>query len=105
MTAAEVKRLMGEPAEIKPMAAPTGKAEVWIYRRTTRGPMDQIQVGTRSTPITTKGADGQYHVVQTAEEPIFMQQVLIIEETTSLLMFDGQLLEQKQTAQKRMEYH
>jgi hypothetical protein len=104
MTAAEVKRLMGEPAEIKPMTAPTGTAEVWIYHHTTYGPMEQIQVGTRSTSTTMKGADGQDHVVQTVEEPVYRHKVQIVEETTRLLMFDGILIEQHQAVQKRMEY-
>lgn len=104
MTAEAVKRIMGEPAEIKPMSSPTGKAEVWVYHRTSSSPIQQVPVGMRSTAVTTIGADGQAHVAQTIEEPVFAQQIQIVDETISLLMFDGQLIEQKATAEKRMEY-
>ncbi len=104
MTAEAVKRIMGEPAEIKPMPSPTGKAEIWVYHRTSSAPNQQVQVGTRSTAVTTIGGDGQAHVAQTIEEPVFAQQIQIVEETISLLMFDGKLVEQKESAQTRLEY-
>lgn len=104
MTAEAVKRIMGEPAEIKPMPSPTGKAEVWVYHRTSSAPIRQVQVGTRFTNVTTIGGDGQAHVAQTVEEPVFAQQIQIVDETVSLLLFDGKLVEQTESAQKRMEY-
>jgi outer membrane protein assembly factor BamE (lipoprotein component of BamABCDE complex) len=38
MTADQVRQIMGAPVEIKPKPAPTGTAEVWVYRRTVLGP-------------------------------------------------------------------
>jgi hypothetical protein len=105
MTAEAVKRIMGEPAEIKPMQSPTGTAETWVYHCTVQGPVEQIQVGTRTDSIVAKGSDGQDHVVQTVEEPVFKQQFHFIEETVRLLMFDGRLIEQHRAVQKRTEYH
>lgn len=104
MTAEAVKRIMGEPAEIKPMQSPTGKAEVWVYHRTSSAPIQQVQVGTRSTDITTIGGDGQAHVANRIEEPVFAQKIEIVDETVSLLMFDGKFIEQKESVQKRLEY-
>jgi hypothetical protein len=104
MTAEAVKRIMGEPAEIKPMQSAAGKAEVWLYRRTSSVPVQQVQVSTRSTDITTIGGDGQARVAQRIEEPVFAQQIQIIDETISLLMFDDKLIEQKESVQKRLEY-
>lgn len=104
MSAEEVKRIMGEPVEIRPMSSPTGKAEVWVYRRMSSSPIRQVQVGTHFTNVTTIGGDGQAHVAQTIEEPVFAQQIEIVDETISLLMFDGKLIEQKESAQKRQEY-
>ena len=104
MTAEAVKRIMGEPAEITPMPSPTGKAEIWVYRRTSSIPIQQVPVGTRSTDITTVGGDGQAHLAQRIEEPVFALQIQIVDETISLLMFDGKFIEQKESVQKRMEY-
>jgi hypothetical protein len=44
------------------------------------------------------------HLAQTVEEPVFAQQIEIVEETVSLLLFEGKLIEQKTTSQKRLEY-
>jgi hypothetical protein len=35
---------------------------------------------------------------------VFAQQIDVIDETISLLMFNGKLIEQKVSAQKRQEY-
>jgi hypothetical protein len=104
MTAEAVKRIMGEPVEIKPMPSPDGKAEVWVFHRMSSVPVQQVQVGTRSTDITTIGGDGQAHVAQSIAEPVFAQQIEIVDETISLLMFNGKYVEQKQSVQKRLEY-
>ena len=104
MPAEAVKRIMGEPAETKPMASPTGKAEVWVYHRTRSAPNQQVQIGTRFTNITTIGGDGQAHVARTIEEPVFAQQIEIVEVTVRLLLFDGKYVEQTESAQKRFEY-
>jgi hypothetical protein len=104
MTADAVRQIMGEPAEIKPMQTTVGKAEVWVYHRTGNSTIQQVQVGTRSTNVTSVGADGMAHLAQTVEEPVFAQQIEIVEETVSLLLFEGKLIEQKTTSQKRLEY-
>ena len=104
MTAEAVRAIMGEPAEIKPMQSPVGQAETWTYHRRTSGVTQQVQVGTRATALSAIGGDGQAHVTQTIEEPVFAQKVEIVDETISLLMFDGRLLEQKKSAQTRQEY-
>lgn len=104
MTAEAVKRIMGEPAEIKPMQSPTGKAEVWVYHRTSSVPVRQVQVGTRFTNETMIAGDGQTHVAQRVEAPVFALEIQIVDETISLLLFDGKLVEHKESAQKRLEY-
>jgi hypothetical protein len=109
MTAEAVKRIMGEPAEIKLMSTTTGTAEVWVYRRTSSSPIRQVQVGTRFTKGTPSSgsATGDHSsnmAAQMVDEPVFAQQIEIVDETISLLMFDGKLLEQKASVQKRLEY-
>lgn len=105
MTAEEVKAVMGDPAEIKPLKSPTGKAEIWIYHRSTRGSERQIQVGTKSTPITSvNSSTGTTNVMQTIDEPIFKDQVEIIDETINLLMFDGRFMQLNRAVQSHMQF-
>jgi hypothetical protein len=104
MTADEVKHIMGEPAEIKPMESPTGKAEVWVYHRTVFGHVEQIQIGSEAIKDSTSGSDGMVHTGTLAEVPIYKQAVHKDLETISLLMFDGKFISQKLTVEKRLEY-
>ena len=104
MTAEEVKRIMGPPAEIKPMASPTGKAEVWVYHRTSSTPIQQVQVGTRSTSVSPLLGAGSVASSQSIDVPVFADEVEITDETIRLLMFDDKLIEQKISTQKRLEY-
>jgi hypothetical protein len=104
MTAEEVKHIMGTPAEIKPMESPTGKAEVWIYRRTMPGRVEQIQVGSQVIKDSSSGSDGMVHTATIAEVPIYKQAVYTDLVTVSLLMFDDRFISQKRTVEKRRDY-
>ncbi|HUJ42705.1 MAG TPA: hypothetical protein VLW52_03755 [Opitutaceae bacterium] len=104
MPVAMVKRIMGEPSEIRPMKSPEGKAEIWVYHRTTRGAMQQIPIGTTSTDITTIGLDGKANVQKVTGETIVRQETQIVDETINLLIFDDQFIEQNKFVQTRMEY-
>jgi hypothetical protein len=104
MTADEVKHIMGEPAEIKPMESPTGKAEVWVYHRTVFGNVEQVQVGSQVIKDSTSGSDGMVHTGTLAEVPIYKQAVHKDLETISLLMFDGKFISQKWTVERRLDY-
>ena len=105
MTADEVKHIMGEPAEIKPMESPTGKAEVWVYHRTVIVHVEQVQVGSQVIKdSTSSGTDNVVHTSTLAEIPIYKQAIHKDLETISLLMFDGKFLSQKWTVEKRLEY-
>ncbi len=105
MKAVVVRQIMGEPAEIKPMQAPTGKAERWIYRRTVRGQEEQVQIGTRSTDISALQGSGAAGMPRTIEEPILRQQTPITEVTVNLLMFNDTLAEWNRVIRSQMEYH
>ncbi len=104
MTAEQVRRIMGAPAEINPRPATAGRAEVWVYNRTIIGPPRQVQVGSNPITVSVQDADGVYrpHVIQ--QNPDYRQVHDRITETIHLLLFDGQLLEQATTAQKRQEF-
>jgi hypothetical protein len=82
MTAEAVRGIVGEPAEIKPMKSPAAKAEIWVYHRTTRGRVQQVQLSTSD----------------------FRQQTEIIEETINLLMFDDKFFEQNHAVSSHLEY-
>lgn len=104
MTAEQVRRIMGAPAEITPRPSTAGRAEVWVYRRTTIGAPQQLQVGTKPISVMVQDADGIYRSRVIQEEPIYRQAHDRITETVHLLMFDGQLLEQATTAQRQQEF-
>jgi outer membrane protein assembly factor BamE (lipoprotein component of BamABCDE complex) len=104
MTADAVKAIMGDPVEIRPMKSPAGNAEIWVYRRSTRGATLQVQVGTKSTPITTTNSTGQSMVLQTIDEPILRQQTEIIDETIYLLIFNGNFQQLNRSVQKHLQY-
>jgi hypothetical protein len=106
MTAEAVKQIMGNPAEIKLMATTTGKAEVWVYRRSSSTPVRYVQVGTRSSKASAaSGSNNSSNMAPlSVEEPVFAQLIEVADETVSLLMFDDKLVEQKTTSQKHLEY-
>jgi hypothetical protein len=98
MTAAQVRQIMGDPAEIHPQPVPKGKVEVWVYRRSTVGPTRQVQIGTKAITDQVMGADGVTRTRTLAQDPVFRQEHQLITETIQLLMFDDLYLEQKVTA-------
>ena len=105
MPAAEVKRIMGAPAEIKSMPSPTGKAEVWIYRRTVDGPPEQILVGGGTTTVPYTDSNGSVHQQIITEPPQYRVAYRRIDETTEVLMFDDAYIEQKRTAAVRRDFN
>ena len=87
------------------MASPEGRAEVWIYRRTTPGGSRQVETGSRTVPIqTATDANGMTRVVRTIEEPIFQQEYEYFDEVVQLLMYNDQFVERKRTFTRRVEY-
>jgi hypothetical protein len=104
MTADQVRQIMGAPAEVKPRPAPTGNAEVWVYRRTTYGGAQQVQVGSRPITVSEQGADGTYRDRIIREDPIYRQAHVKTTDTIQLLMFDGRFVEQGVTSQKQQEF-
>jgi len=104
MTAAAVKAIMGEPAEVQPGPPSSGKTEIWIYRRSTYGVVRQIQTGTRSETTNYRGADMMDRAAQSVAVPIYVREVDKTTETISLLMIDGSFIVQKHSAVIQKEY-
>ena len=104
MDAAQVRRVMGDPATIRPRPVPKGTAEVWIYERRIIGPTQQIQVGVHPIMITELGSDGTSRQRVLSQEPVFRQGHIKTVETVQLLMLDGRFLEHRTTAERQQEF-
>jgi hypothetical protein len=91
MTAAQVRSLWGEPAEIKPFKTQDSDTEVWVYRRLAGRRVQQIQTGVREIPAVSPrtGQD------TTVKEPIYESETLAITDTVELLLYRGLLIEWK----------
>ncbi len=98
MTGDEVRRIMGTPIEIQPFPAPSGAAEVWLYRRKSVGPTRQLQVGVQAVNQQVLGSDGAGHTRTLDQVPIYRQMHIETSETIRLLMFEGRFVESKVTA-------
>jgi len=108
MPAEEVIRLIGKPAEIKPMETTEGKAETWIYRRELGHQTRQVVTGMRQVPTYVgpgmgDGADAQSGMSMRGE-PIYQMETTTTYQVTSLLMFDGKLELARQTSERTRNY-
>ncbi len=103
MTAETVRKLIGEPKEIKKLDSPEGKAESWIYRREIGARFMDVAAGTREVPAFVgigQGMDG----MGKRTEMIITKRRVIIYRVTSLLMFNGQLVLAKQVDEQSDTY-
>lgn len=103
MPAAEVLKLLGKPGEVKPMEAPTGKAEVWVY--TTREEVSRERFEVASHPITTlvRDREGTERTVVIGHEPVYATQKRILVRTYQVLMFNDHFLNDKITIEEVRE--
>jgi outer membrane protein assembly factor BamE (lipoprotein component of BamABCDE complex) len=100
MTAEDIQRIIGKPAEIKPIDSPEGKAETWTYRRVLDKQTTQEPVSTSSVPAFNGLPDKmgsavtlEYRIKHTTTHQI-----------TTLLMFEGKLVKAKQWVTKTVSY-
>lgn len=92
MTASEVRKLVGEPKEIKPFKASDLKnSEVWVYQHKVAERTRLVTVGTREVPVADT-MTGKAGVIQ---ESVLGNEYLTVPETVELLMIEGQLIELK----------
>ena len=105
MPAAEVRQIMGLPVEIKPMKAPNGKAEIWVYRRELNERAERVQVGAVPITVTVFSTDGKSSSLQTIGEDVKYANVrFTTEETVELLMFNDHFLTGKISRQEIKHY-
>ncbi|HEX2854815.1 MAG TPA: hypothetical protein VHO24_16400 [Opitutaceae bacterium] len=100
MTAEEVQRIIGKPAEIKPMESPEGKAETWTYRRVLGKETTQEAVSTSSVPAF----NGLPNTMGAAVTLQYRLKHTVTHQVTTLLMFEGKLVKARQWVSKSVSY-
>ena len=91
MSAAQVRTLIGEPAEIKPFVVEEFTFETWVYRRKISESVRQVMMGTRDVPVADLMTGG----IRNVPEPFYGKQISSVIETIELLIFYQQLIEWK----------
>lgn len=92
LTAAEVRFLLGAPAEIKRVESAGITSEIWTYRTSVPGPARQVAAEMQDVPFV----DPVTGIMRMIKEPIYKLEQTRINETTDLLMIKGLLVEWKQ---------
>ncbi len=88
MPAAEVRKIMGQPATIEPMKEPGGKAEVWVYVRKVNPIVKHEQVASTPIMIEVQDGNGTIRKYQQGENVQFGDVHYYTEEKIQLLMFN-----------------
>jgi hypothetical protein len=92
-TAEAIQQQLGQPAAIRPMDAPEGKADVWVYELDGPVKVTQVITGMRSVPVASApGSEGQIRLV---DEPIYSRAEQRTTVTLELLIMNGVLVAQK----------
>jgi hypothetical protein len=105
MPADVVRKIMGTPQEIKPMKAPEGKAEIWVYQRMTNERVEQVEIGSVPITISVIGGDGQARQQTVGEDIKYGDLHLATEETVELLMFNDQYVTNKVSRREIKRYN
>ena len=113
MSGEAVRQVMGQPDEIRPMKAPQGKAEIWIFTRELNQRVERLPVGSMPIMTTVYEIIGSCHdkkVGQTRDQRIGETIVygdlrLSTVETVELLMFNGHFVTHKVSRQEVRRYN
>src|SRR3972149_2120961 len=97
MSAAAVRKCLGEPAEIKRTNTPGGGAGVWIYRQDVGIKVGQVQPSMELVPAFDPNDDFYKMVGQ----PVFSTERRTVEEVISLLVMEDTLLEWQRSRQEK----
>ena len=104
MGADAVRKILGQPEEIKPLKAPNGKAEIWVYKRQVNRRVERVQVGTIPITTTVVGSDGVAHQQTLGEDIKFADLHRVTEETVEVLMFNDHYVTHKVTRRELKQY-
>ena len=99
-----VRQAFGKPDGIKPMKAPNGKAEIWVYVKEISVRVDRVGLPTADTVIYSQTPDGGMRQTITPGEIQFHDTRYVTEEITEVLMFNDHYVAQKVTRRERQSY-
>lgn len=99
MTADAVIELVGKPLQVKPMNSPEGKAEIWVYRRLADKWTTQT-AATTETVMVYAGLGLDNDGIRPLTVPSQRTERVRVYQVTSLLMFNGTLIEARQRYEK-----
>lgn len=102
MTAEAVIELLGKPLQVKPMNSPEGKAEIWVYRRLANKWTTQT-AATTDTVMLYSGLGLDHDGIRPVTVPSLRTERVRVYQVTSLLMFNGTLIEARQRYEKERE--
>lgn len=105
MTTDEVRKIMGQPVEIKPMKTPNGKAEVWVYKREFNRRVERVQIATIPIMTTVVGSDGVGRQQQIGEDIKFGDLHRVTEDMVEVLMFNDHYVTHKVTRRELRHYN
>lgn len=95
MPANAIRKVMGKPQAVKPMKAPEGKAEIWVYEREIDDRVDRVPVGSEPIIVTTYNGDGKAVPHTVGENIKFADLHRTTVETVELLVFNDRYVTQK----------
>jgi hypothetical protein len=106
MSAEEVRKLIGTPLEIKPIAPDATElpAEKWTYRRKLRTETTQEPLSSMSQPAFVGMGTGDANGLGTVEVPVYRLKHTTFYQMTALLMVDGQLVTARQWIEQEVNY-
>ncbi len=104
MPAADVIKRMGKPDHIRPMEAPSGKAEVWVYTRQVGNRVARVGLPTADVMTSYTGADGKMRQSQSPGPLAYHEVNYITEETVEILIFNSHFLTQKTSRAERQTF-
>jgi len=99
-----VHQALGKPDETRPLKAPNGKAEIWVYIKEVSTRMDRVGFPSADNVIVTRAADGTMHQTTTPGPLQFHDIYYVTEEVTEVLMFNDHYVTQKVTRRERQRY-
>jgi hypothetical protein len=113
MPAEAVRQIMGRPDEIKPMNAPKGKAEIWVFTRELNQRVERLPVGAVPIMATTYEIDGschdkkmgRAHSQQIGETVVYGDLHYATLETVEVLMYNEHFVTQKVSRQDVRHYN
>ncbi len=103
MSADTVRQIMGQPDKIRPMKAPNGKAEIWVFTRQLNPRVDRVPVTTIPIMTTTNIVIGSSNDKKSGptldqkigETIVYGDLFSATVETVELLMFNEHFVKQK----------